>query len=94
MRAVLGTCGAAIAGFVMPIAVFVQDAVVMSLLEGVPSETKNCLEMGALSMICLPVAIVILVAGNDALLYVGHDEGVHKVSLALVLLVTISSRAA
>ena len=42
MRAVLGTCGAAVAGFVMPIAVFVQDAVVMILLEGVPSETKNC----------------------------------------------------
>ena len=41
MRAVLGTCGAAIAGFVMPIAVFVQDAVVVSLLEGVPSETKR-----------------------------------------------------
>ena len=41
MRAVLGTCGTAIAGFVMPIAVFVQDAVVMSLLEGVPSKMIN-----------------------------------------------------
>ena len=49
--------------------------------------------MGALAMICLPVAIVILVAGNDALLYVGHDEGVHKVPLALDLLLTVSSRA-
>ena len=43
MRAVLGTCGAAIAGFIMPITVFVQNAVVVSLLEGVPSETdRNC----------------------------------------------------
>ena len=45
MRAVLGTCGAAIAGFIMPVAVFVQDAVVMSLLESVPSETENCYEI-------------------------------------------------
>ena len=41
----------------------------------------------------LPVAIVGRVAFSDALLQGGHDEGVHKVSLALVCLVTISGWA-
>ena len=41
----------------------------------------------------LPVAIVGRVAFSDALLQGGHDEGVHKVTLALVCLVTISGWA-
>ena len=34
-----------------------------------------------------------LVACDDALLYVGHDEGVHKVPLTLVWTVTLSGGA-
>ena len=41
----------------------------------------------------LPVAIVGRVAFSDALLQGGHDEGVNKVTLALVCLVTISGWA-
>ena len=40
-----------------------------------------------------PVAIIIRVACNNAVLDVGHDKGIHKVPLAFVLLVAISSRA-
>ena len=40
-----------------------------------------------------PVAIIVGVAGNNAVLNVGHGKGVHKVSLTLVLLVAVSSRA-
>ena len=40
-----------------------------------------------------PIAIIIRVACNNAVLDVGHDKGIHKVPLAFVLLVAISSRA-
>ena len=41
----------------------------------------------------LPVAIVGRVAFSDALLQGGHDEGVNKVTLTFLSLVTISSWA-
>ena len=53
-------------------------------------ELGNPLQPSATS---IPVAIIIGVASDNALLYVGHDEGIHKVTLTFVCLVTIPSWA-
>ena len=83
----------------MKVAVFVQYAVIMRLLQGIPLRqvkriTITMREHQLCSNISLPVASIIGVAGNNAFLYMRHAEGVHKVTPALVLLVAFSSRAA
>ena len=71
----LRACGAGCEGFIVQVAVFIQHAVVVNLLQ------------------CVPVAIIMVIADGNTVLNVGDYKGVNKVSLALVLLVAISSLA-
>ena len=59
------------AGVIVPITIFVQYAVPVSLLQGVPGKNNNYTQELYLSF-SLPVAILFLVAGVDALIDVGH----------------------
>ena len=75
--------------------VFIKDAEIMILFKCVPSGRKdshsNVPQPSYLTW--LPVALVIGVAFSKAFLYMGHSEGVHKVSPAFVLLVAFSGWA-
>ena len=71
----------------------------MLLLEGVPSKIiQSCMSQDQETLYAplqfnIPLASVLLVASVNTILYVGHGEGVHEVTLTLLGLVTISSWA-